>query len=74
MVEAAIERIVETYQFMSRGNAELNEQMRVRLENYIRTLFEGGQSDPNQLTIFGLTYLREKVGKNDPVRDGYTGL
>jgi hypothetical protein len=74
MIEAAVDRVIETYRMMSHSTAELSANMRSQLENYLRMLFEGGQTDPTQLTIFGLTYLREKDGKSDPVRAGFTGL
>lgn len=74
MIDAAIARTVEIYQNMSAGRAQVSEIARARLSAYIRTLVEGGQSDPDRLTVFGLSYLRELDGKNDPIRAGYTGM
>ena len=42
--------------------------------DYFQSLFDGGETDMQRLTVCGLTYLRERDGSNDPVKAGYTGL
>ncbi|MGZ3411226.1 MAG: hypothetical protein ACXWJW_15045 [Xanthobacteraceae bacterium] len=74
MNDTAVARTIEIYQRMSAGGAQVSENARERLSAYIRMLVDGGQGDPDRLTVFGLSYLRELDGKNDPVRAGYTGM
>jgi hypothetical protein len=74
MIDTSITRIIEIYQRMSASGAQVSEQARARLAVYIKMLMDGGQSDPERLTVFGLSYLRELDGKNDPVRGGFTGM
>ncbi len=71
-MKSAIERVIQTYGLLtSREAAEL---MQAKLENYIKMLFDAGETDVNRLTVCGLVYLRQLDGSNDPVKAGYTGL
>jgi hypothetical protein len=74
MTENAITRTIEIYQRMSATGQQVSEQARARLAKYMKILVDGGQNDPERLTVFGLSYLRELDGKNDPVRAGFTGM
>ncbi|MCG6207140.1 hypothetical protein LPW26_21045 [Rhodopseudomonas sp. HC1] len=71
-MQRAIDRVIQTYGLLT--SQETADQMKVKVENYIRTLFEAGETDDNRLTVCGLVYLRELDGSNDPVKAGYTGL
>lgn len=73
-MQAAIDRIMETYNLMMGGSASMTEDARAKVTDYVRTLFEAGERDSHRLTVCGLTYLRELDGSNDPVKAGYTGL
>ena len=44
------------------------------MTDYITTVFEGGEKNSHRLTVYGLTYLRELDGSNDPVKAGFSGL
>jgi hypothetical protein len=73
-MQAAIDRIMETYNLMVGRSTAATEDARIKVTDYIRTLFEAGERDTHRLTVCGLTYLRELDGSNDPVKAGYTGL
>ena len=73
-MEAAIDRIMQTYDLMMNRSAAASAEARAKVTNYVITLFEAGEKDPHRLTVCGLTYLRELDGRNDPVKAGFTGL
>jgi len=73
-MEAAIDRIMQTYGLMMNRPAAEIAEARAKVTNYINTLFEAGERDTHRLTVCGLTYLREFDGISDPVKEGYTGL
>jgi hypothetical protein len=73
-MEAAIDRIMQTYDLLLNRSTAATEEARAKVTDYINTLFEAGERDPHRLTVCGLTYLRELDGSNDPVKAGYTGL
>jgi hypothetical protein len=73
-MQAAIDRIMETYNLMVGRSTAATGDARAKVTDYIRTLFEAGERDTHRLTVCGLTYLRELDGSNDPVKAGYTGL
>jgi hypothetical protein len=73
-MEAAIDRIMQTYDLLVNRSTAATEEARAKVTDYINTLFEAGERDPHRLTVCGLTYLRELDGSNDPVKAGYTGL
>ena len=73
-MEAAIDRIMQTYALLVNGSAEATEEARAKVTEYVAKLFEGGETDPHRLAVCGLTYLRELDGSSDPVKAGYTGL
>jgi hypothetical protein len=68
----AIDRVIQTYSLLT--NRAAAEMAQAKVENYIRTLCEAGETDVNRLTVCGLVYLRELDGSNDPVKAGYTGM
>jgi hypothetical protein len=73
-MEAAIERIMQTYNLLVDASAAASDEAREKVTAYINTLFEAGERDPHRLTVCGLAYLRQLDGSNDPVKAGYTGL
>jgi len=73
-MEAAIDRIMQTYSLLVNRSAGASDEARAKVTNYLNTLFEAGERDMHRLTVCGLTYLRELDGTNDPVKAGYTGL
>ena len=73
-IEAAIDRIMETYDLLVNRSAAASAEARAKVTVYVTTLFAAGEKDPHRLTVCGLTYLRELDGSNNPVKAGYTGL
>ena len=73
-MEAAIDRIMQTYDLLVNRSAAASEEAREKVTQYLQTLVEAGERDTHRLTVCGLTYLRELDGSNDPVKAGYTGL
>ena len=73
-MDAAIDRIMQTYDLLMNRTAAASAEARVKVTDYVAKLVEAGEKDPHRLTVCGLTYLRELDGSNDPVKAGYTGL
>jgi hypothetical protein len=73
-MEAAIDRIMQTYALLVNRSSAASDEARARVTDYITKLFEAGEKDPHRLTVCGLTYLRELDGSIDPVKAGFTGL
>ncbi|WP_022722679.1 hypothetical protein [Rhodopseudomonas sp. B29] len=71
-MQRAIDRVIQTYGLLTSNESAA--AVRGKVETYIRTLFEAGETDDNRLTVCGLVYLRQLDGSNDPVKAGYTGL
>jgi len=70
-MEAAIDRIMHTYDLLVNRSAAANAEARAKVTDYVNTLFEAGEKDTHRLTVCGLTYLRELDGSNDRSRPGY---
>ena len=73
-MEAAIDRIMMTYDLLMNRTAAASAEARAKVTNYVNTLFEAGERDTHRLTVCGLTYLRELDGSSDPGKAGFTGL
>jgi len=73
-MEAAIDRIMQTYDLLLNRTAAASDEARAKVTEYVRTLFEAGETDTHRLTVCGLTYLRQLDGTTDHVKAGYTGL
>jgi hypothetical protein len=73
-MQAAIDRIMQTYDLLVNQTAAANAEAREKVTQYVTTLFEAGEKDEHRLTVCGLTYLRQLDGSNDPVKAGFTGL
>ncbi len=73
-MEAAIDRIMQTYALLMNSSVAATETARIKVTEYVSTLFEAGEKDPHRLAVCGLAYLRELDGSSDPVKAGFTGL
>jgi hypothetical protein len=73
-MDAAIDRIMQTYDLMLNRTAAASEEARAKVTDYVTMLFDAGEKDLHRLTVCGLTYLRELDGTSDPVKAGFTGL
>ena len=73
-MDAAIDRIMHTYDLLMNRSAAASVEARAKVTEYLASLFEAGEKDTHRLTVCGLTYLRELDGSSDPVKAGYTGL
>ena len=73
-MQAAIDRIMHTYDMLVNRTAAASDEARTKVTDYVATLVEAGEKDTHRLTVCGLTYLRQLGGSNDPVKAGYTGL
>ena len=73
-MQPAIDRIMMTYDLLLNRSAAASAEARVKVTEYVQTLFEAGEKDMHRLTVCGLTYLRELDGSSDPVKAGFTGL
>jgi hypothetical protein len=73
-MEAAIERIMHTYDLLMNRTAAASLEARAKVTDYVTKLMEAGEKDTHRLTVCGLTYLRELDGSSDPVKAGFTGL
>ena len=73
-MEAAIDRIMQTYALLVNRSASASDEARAKVTDYVSKLFEAGEKDTHRLTVCGLTYLRELDGSTDPVKAGFTGL
>lgn len=73
-MDAAIDRIMMTYDLLLNRSAAASAEARSKVTDYIKMLVEAGETDPQRLAVCGLTYLRQLDGTTDPVKSGYTGL
>ena len=73
-MDAAIDRIMQTYDLLLNRTTAASEEARGKVTDYVRMLFDAGEKDTHRLTVCGLTYLRQLDGSTDHVKAGYTGL
>lgn len=73
-MEAAIDRIMSTYDLLLNRTTAASEETRASVTRYLATLVEAGEKDTHRLTVCGLTNLRQLDGSTDPVKAGFTGL
>jgi hypothetical protein len=73
-MEAAIDRIMMTYDLLMNRSSAASAEARARVTEYLTKLSEAGEKDIHRLTVCGLTFLRELDGSSDPVKAGFTGL
>jgi hypothetical protein len=61
-----IDRILSTYQLMRPLDPDRISDSRQRITRYIESLASAGQTDPQQLAVYGLAYFKELHEKRDP--------
>ena len=61
-----VDRILSTYQLMRPLDPDRVSDSRQRITRYIESLASAGQSDPQQLAVYGLAYLKELHEERDP--------
>ena len=61
-----IDRILSTYQLMRPLDPDRVSDSRQRFSRYIESLASAGRSDPRQLAVYGLAYLKELHEERDP--------
>jgi len=73
-MEAAIDRIMQTYDMLVNRTAAANDEARTKVTEYLATLMEAGEKDTHRLNLCGLTYSRQLDGTHHTVKAGFTGL
>lgn len=73
-VQAAIDRVMMTYDLLATRTDDERVEARERVIDYLAKLHAAGETDLDRLTVCGLTYLRERDGSIDSVKAGFTGL
>jgi len=73
-VQAAIDRVMMTYNLLANRSKNDRVDAREKLIDYLGKLHAAGEADLDRLTVCGLTYLRERDGSIDSVKAGFTGL
>jgi len=73
-VEAAIDRVMMTYDLLAPRSKNEHLEAREQLIEYLAKLHAAGETNLDRLTVCGLTYLRERDGSIDSVKAGFTGL
>jgi hypothetical protein len=61
-----VDRILSTYQLMRPLDPDRVSDSRQRITRYIESLASAGQSDAQQLAVYGLAYLKELHEEPDP--------
>ena len=65
-----VDRILSIYQLMRPLDPDRVSDSRQRITRYIESLTSAGQSDAQQLAVYGLAYLKELHEKRDPRSTG----
>jgi hypothetical protein len=61
-----VDRILSIYQLMRPFDPDRVSDSRQRITRYIESLASAGQSDAQQLAVYGLAYLKELHEERDP--------
>jgi hypothetical protein len=61
-----VDRILNTYQLMRPLDPDRVSDSRRKITRYIESLASAGQSDAQQLAVYGLAYLKELDEGRDP--------
>ena len=61
-----VDRILSIYQLMRPLDSDRVSDSRQRITRYIESLASAGQSDAQQLAVYGLAYLKELHEERDP--------
>ena len=70
MIEA-VDRVLNSYVNLHGLDDRSRNEVRAKITTYLATLFSAGQKDADQLTEYGLAYLRQLLEGPDYSR--YTG-
>jgi hypothetical protein len=65
-MDDVVDRILNTYQLMRPLDPERVLDSRQKITRYIESLASAGQSDAQQLAVYGLAYLKEMHEGRDP--------
>jgi hypothetical protein len=65
-MDDVVDRILNTYQLMRPLDPERVLDSRQKIMRYIESLASAGQSDAQQLAVYGLAYLKEMHEGRDP--------
>ena len=65
-MDDVVDRILNTYQLMRPLDPERILDSRRKITRYIESLASAGQSDAQQLAMYGLAYLKEMHEGRDP--------
>ena len=57
-MDSALERTFEIFKQMT-GQDEISDDMRHRVEDHVKQLYNSGETDEQRLTVSGLTYLKK---------------
>jgi hypothetical protein len=61
-----VDRILSVYQLMRPLDPDRVSDSKQRITRYIESLASAGQSDAQQLAVYGLAYLKQLHEKRDP--------
>ena len=67
-MEAAIDRIMMTYDLLLNRSAAASAEARAKVTAYVTTLFEAGEKDMHRLTVCGLAYCANSTDRATPSR------
>ena len=59
-MEEVVDRIIHTFGMMRNLDEEELKEARESVDSYIETLSSAGETDPQRLTVCGLTFLRNR--------------
>ena len=65
-MEKVVDGVLHTYGLMRKLDAAHFADSRAKITGYIETLASAGQKDSQQLTLYGLEYLKELHEGRDP--------
>jgi hypothetical protein len=65
-MDDVVDRILNTYQLMRPLDPDRVSDSRRKITRYIESLVSAGQSDAEQLAVYGLAYLKELHEGRDP--------
>lgn len=65
-MEEVIDRIIHTFGMMRNLDENELKEARESVDTYIETLSSAGETDPQRLTVCGLTFLRKRLEEPSP--------
>ena len=67
-METAIDRIMQTYSLLANRPLGAGEEARIKVTNYVSTLFEAGEKDPHRLAVFTISSTRPRNASIPTIR------